>query len=253
MTMNENKLSQEAVEAAIRSVPHWYHQIEVAPGIFTPGINNTGDYFRRFSFPEDCTGLRVLDIGTRDGYFAFEMERRGAEVLAVDYFSADKTGFSVAANLLGSKVTYLQANIYDLSPAKHGKFDIVLMLGLLYHLPDPMLALSLCRKLSKHQLYLETQTIDHAFLQPDGTFVNLADINPSLATCPIMQFYPKNSLNGDHTNYWAPNEICMTRMLEENLFEVVRKETFGPRAIFECRVILDSQLNHYNNQSRGIV
>jgi tRNA (mo5U34)-methyltransferase len=251
--MNHYLLSEEEVHAAIRSVPNWYHQIEVSPGIVTPGINQTAESFARFQFPEDCTGLRVLDLGTRDGYFAFEMEKRGAEVLAVDYFPADKTGFSVAANLLRSKVTYLQANIYDLTPAKHGTFDIVLILGLLYHLPDPMLALSLCRKLCKSRLYLETQTIDHAFLQPDGTFANLVDIHPSLTHCPIMQFYPKDSLNHDHTNYWAPNEICMTRMLEETLFEVVRKQTFGPRAIFECRVILDHRLHHFDLQSRGIV
>ncbi|MEP6811127.1 MAG: hypothetical protein ABI992_12855, partial [Chthoniobacterales bacterium] len=86
-------LSREAIEDKLASVPHWYHRIEVAPGIVTPGINDTPAYFGLFQFPVDCTGLRVLDLGTRDGYFAFEFERRGAEVLAIDYFPAHRTGF----------------------------------------------------------------------------------------------------------------------------------------------------------------
>ncbi|MEZ0389208.1 MAG: class I SAM-dependent methyltransferase, partial [Verrucomicrobium sp.] len=76
-----------------------------------------------FDFPQDCRGMRVLDIGTRDGYFAFECERRGAEVLAVDYFPAEQTGFAIAARLLNSSVEYRQKNMYELSAAELGQFD----------------------------------------------------------------------------------------------------------------------------------
>jgi tRNA (mo5U34)-methyltransferase len=241
------------IEAQIRSVPHWYHRIEIAPGIVTPGINDTPAYFGLFNFPEDCKGLRVLDLGTRDGYFAFEFERRGAEVLAVDYFPADKTGFAVAAELLGSKVTHLQANVYDISAETHGSFDIVLLLGLLYHLPDPMLALNLCRKVCRDRLYVETQVIDRAFLKHDGSFVELASLHPELAASPIMQFYPGNALNKDFSNYWAPNEACMQRMLEENLFQVTRTVPNGARAVFECKVARDEKFEHYNRISRGLI
>jgi hypothetical protein len=66
------------------------------PGITTPGINNTAQVLALLDLPDDARGLRVLDLGTR-GFFAFEMERRGAEVIAVDYIPKDQTGFAVAS------------------------------------------------------------------------------------------------------------------------------------------------------------
>lgn len=92
------------VRARIASVPHCYHRIEVRPGILTPGTNDSQTSLARLDLPVDCSGLSVLDIGTRDGFFAFELERRGARVLAVDYAPPAATGFAVAADLLGSKV-----------------------------------------------------------------------------------------------------------------------------------------------------
>lgn len=245
--------TRDQIETRINSVPHWYHRIEVAPGIVTPGINDSPANLRLFNFPENCKGMRVLDLGTRDGFFAFEFERRGAEVLAVDYFPADKTGFAVAAELLGSRVVHMQANIYDITPEKHGSFDVVLMLGLIYHLPDPMLALNICRRVSRGKLFLETQVIDRCFLQQDGSFIDLARLHPELANNPIMQFYPRKALNKDFTNYWAPNEVCMKRMLEENLFRVTRVVSNGPRAVFEGEVLEDEELAAFNRMSRGMV
>lgn len=236
----------------MESVPAWYHRIELAPGVVTPGINDSPTYFSLFEFPEDCSGLRVLDIGTRDGYFAFEFERRGADVLAVDYFPAHRTGFAVAAELLNSKVVHQQANIYDISEKTHGTFDVVLMLGLIYHLPDPMLALDICRRVCRDRFYLETQVIDRAFLKQDGTMTSLAELHPELSETPLMQFYPNNALNNDFTNYWAPNETCMQRMLEENLFQVDRIVSNGPRAVFECHVRSDGALEKFNKLSRGL-
>ena len=130
---------------------------------------------------------------------------------------------------------------------------MVLMLGLIYHLPDPMLALDICRKVSRDRFYLETQVIDRAFLKKDGTLTNLAELHPELDATPLMQFYPRNALNNDFTNYWAPNETCMQRMLEENLFQVDRIISNGPRAVFECHVRSDRALEKFNKLSRGLV
>jgi tRNA (mo5U34)-methyltransferase len=243
--------TREEAIAMIDAYQPWYHRIEVCEGVVTPGINDTPTYFSLFDFPRDCLGLRVLDIGTRDGYFAFELERRGAEVTAVDYYPAEKTGFGIAAKLLNSAVQYRQMNIYEINPAEMGQFDIVLMLGLIYHLPDPMLALSLARALCRGRLYLETQVIDRAFQQQDGSFVTLQELHPDLVSRPIMQFYPRNALNNDFTNYWAPNEACMKAMLEENLFQVNRVISNGQRGLFECTVAEDPRIKHYNALSRG--
>ncbi len=87
--------------AMISAYPRWYHRIEVRPGLITPGVNDSPGTLQMLQLPSDCTGMRVLDIGTRDGFFAFELERRGADVVAVDYMPAERTGFPIAAQLLG--------------------------------------------------------------------------------------------------------------------------------------------------------
>src|SRR5215475_1498401 len=110
-----SKLSTREIHEHIAQVSHWYHQIEVAPGIVTPGILDSAGELRLLQLPEDCRGMRALDIGARDGFFSFELERRGAEVLAIDYLPEDKTGFAVAKKLLGSGVRYERDNVYDLA------------------------------------------------------------------------------------------------------------------------------------------
>ena len=110
----------------------WFHSIEVAPGIVTPGRVPL-DYLRglvqRCALPDSLAGLRVLDVGAWDGFFSFEAERRGArEVVALDIPPVDRKGFAIARELLGSRVHYERGSVYDLSPARHGTFDLVLFL-----------------------------------------------------------------------------------------------------------------------------
>jgi len=119
------------IRARIATVPVWYHQIDLGGGIITPGFNRSAEVLEWMDIPADCRGLRVLDVGARDGFFAFEFERRGAEVVAVDYLPRNETGFDVAAELLGSRVSYIEDNVYYLTPERYGTFDIVLFLGLL--------------------------------------------------------------------------------------------------------------------------
>ena len=81
----------------------------------------------------------MLDIGAWDGWFSFEMERRGAEVLAIDNW--DNPRFHEARAMLNSRVEYQQIDMYDLTLERVGRFDIVLFMGVLYHLKHPLLAL----------------------------------------------------------------------------------------------------------------
>src|SRR5215211_2845679 len=97
--------SKEEIDQVLSSTPHWYHQIELSPGVFTPGNNDSATFLALLELPRDLSGKRVLDLGTRDGYFAFEAERRGAaEVVAVDYVPATSTGFAAVAKFFDSKV-----------------------------------------------------------------------------------------------------------------------------------------------------
>ena len=234
-------VSDKQIRQRIASVAHWYHQIEIRPGITTPGINNSAHTLRRLDLAARYDGLRVLDIGARDGYFSFELERRGAEVVAVDYMDPAETGFPVARELLGSSVDFHVENIYDLTPERHGTFDLVLFLGLLYHLRDPLLALDriwdVCNPAAV--LMLETQLLDNALLVGEGDFRALADIDPALTDVCLMQFYPEDSLNGDHSNYWAPNAACTHGMLRAAGFEVTSQAVGGQRGIFHARQTVD--------------
>jgi tRNA (mo5U34)-methyltransferase len=159
----------------------WYHTIDVGRGVATPGFIDNRPTMHRFGLPEDLTGKRCLDIGTYDGFWAFEMERRGAsEVIGIDVDSpADHDlprlaklqvlketegeeerirehwnngassvglqwpgeGFRVAKELLGSKARREVLSVYDLSPEKLGMFDVVLISQLLLRLRDPQTVL----------------------------------------------------------------------------------------------------------------
>lgn len=245
--------TEAEILARIQSVPHWYHQIPIAPGITTPGINDSAAVLAMLELPADCTGMRVLDLGTRDGYFAFELERRGADVLAIDYMPAESTGFRVAADLLGSRVRFAQDNLYNVSVEKYGRFDMVLFLGLLYHLRDPLWALDIVRSVCTGTMYLETQVIDDAFLLPDGKFTTLEALAPALAAAPLMQFYPRNALNNDFTNYWAPNLRCLHDMVTEANFRPEATHVYGQRALIRAVAVTDEAVDYQRRIARGVI
>ena len=152
----------EARELASRvNQVDWYHTINLPHGITTPGFVDHRDQMRHYGLPEDMTGMRALDIATYDGFLAFEMERRGAEVVAIDiprWSDVDipmrwkeqqgealdvptGDGFRLAAASLNSKVDRREINVYDLTPEQVGDFDVVMISDLLQHLRDPLRAL----------------------------------------------------------------------------------------------------------------
>ena len=229
-------MTNDEVRARIAAIPHWYHPIEVRPGIVTPGANAARLVLETLALPDDCRGMRALDLGTRDGFFAFELERRGAEVTAIDYLAMSDSGFGVASELLGSHVTYLQRNLYDLSPADLGTFDIVLFLGLLYHLPDPLGALRVVRNLTRQRMYLETLVLDFG-----------RDIDE----LPMMRFFAGSSFAGDPTNYWGPNVRCVEEMLGETEFATRRTVLLGDRCVFDCEAISTPAAAYYMEIATG--
>jgi len=131
----------------------WYHSIELPGGSVIEGhqtIRQLRTRIRQFPIPEDLTGKRVLDIGAWDGWFSFEMERRGAQVLALD--STRNTRLLEAKKLLGSRIEYHIGDICRVTSKDLGTFDIVLFLGVLYHVKHPLLALEnvcgMCREMA---------------------------------------------------------------------------------------------------------
>lgn len=229
-------MTDDEVRARIATIPHWYHPIEVRPGIITPGVNAATIVLEALDLPADCQGMRALDLGARDGFFAFELERRGADVVAVDYMPLAGSGFAVAAELLDSRVTYLQRNLYDLTAAELGTFDTVLFLGLLYHLPDPLGALRIVRNLTRKRMYLETLVLD---------------FGGELDALPLMRFFAGASWAGDPTNYWGPNVRCVEEMLGETEFEARRAVRIGDRCVFACEATSSPAAAYYMEIATG--
>jgi tRNA (mo5U34)-methyltransferase len=149
----------------------WYHTQELAPGIVTPGMFDLRPYVDRYGIPEDLSGMRVLDVGTFEGFWAFELERRGATVTAIDVDRIQDLdwsprrrpaedgrrgeGFELAKRALGSNVERVGLSVYDASPDRlGGQFDLVFCGSVLIHLRDPMLALERMAALCSGRLIL---------------------------------------------------------------------------------------------------
>lgn len=215
-------------EVRVRSEEiRWYQTINLGGGVVTKGIDNTPARLKRIGMPERLDGLTVLDVGAWDGFFSFEAERRGAaRVLATDYFAwkgpawASREGFDFARATLGSKVEDLEIDVPAISPATTGRFDLVLFLGVLYHLKDPFSALERMAAVTKQLLIVET-------------VVDLLNLRR-----PAMAFYPTTELNGDPTNWWAPNILCLSEMLRACGFrkvECVYRHPIARRVAFAAR------------------
>lgn len=177
----------------------------------TPGVDNTPSRVEMMGLPRSLAGKTVLDVGTYDGYFAFEAERRGAaRVVASDSVCwtlvgmGDGRGFDIAHDALGSRVEKRLISVEDISPDTVGLFDVVLFLGVLYHAQDPMQYLR-----NVHSVCRETLVVE--------TYYDGADYDR-----PMMVFYPKDTLEGDPSNFWGPNPACVEAMLLEVGFRTVK-------------------------------
>lgn len=160
-------------------VGYWYHTLELAPGVVTPGHFDLRGVLDRLPWP-DVAGRRCLDVATFDGCYAFELERRGAaEVVAIDLddaiqldwlprevpagFAAGQEpigeGFRLAHEVRGSAVQRISCNVYDLDPAELGTFDVVVCGALLQHLRDPFRALAAIRSVCRGE-FLSVELVD---------------------------------------------------------------------------------------------
>jgi len=238
------------IERLIAEHGRWWHEIELAPGILTPGDDSNRmklPILDALGLPPDLHGKRALDIGASDGYFSFELEKRGAEVVAIDFVPETYSGFATARKILGSAVDYRMDNVYNLTPASYGAFDVVLFLGVLYHLRKPLAALDAIRSVMREgaQLFAGTMLIDEYVLLPDGRTTTLDALNPLLKNIPLWQFYPGDSLNGDYTNEFAPNRRALEAALQEAQFRVDEFRIVAMGGYARATAIVDERVAKY--------
>jgi tRNA (mo5U34)-methyltransferase len=215
-----------AREAVARN-PLWYHTIDVAPGVWTPGVFDLRSVVGRLPWP-DVRGKRCLDVGTYDGFLAFELERRGAaEVVATDIsdhaewdhevrlggqstelleeIAGEKgAGFDIAHDLLDSSVVKREINAYDLSIDAVGEFDVVVCGSLLLHLRDPLRALAAIRGVCRE------------------SFMSLEQVDLMLTRLHPRQPVARIDGTSGRGQWWISNAAGHRRLLEAAGFDVLR-------------------------------
>ena len=210
---------QKTVEERIAGI-RWYHSIDLGHGVVTPGIFDHRLFVSKHPIPQRMDGLRVLDVGTFDGFWAFEFERRGAaEVVALDIGRKREldlqprvrlgltpeqldeefgTGFLTAKEILGSKVRREVLSVYDLSPERLGTFDIVNVGSILLHLLNPIRALDCIRSVV-------------------GGYAAIGE-----CYSPRIPFKLLRYLGGaNHTTWWSFSLGCLQQMIIDAGFERV--------------------------------
>jgi len=211
----------DASDLAKRVAEHvWYHTIELGGGVVTPGLFDVRGCVAKLPLPDSLAGKRCLDVGTCDGFWAFELERRGAsEVVAIDLADPSARDLTVGATsgegattralktfalahaALGSRVQWQDLSVYDLSPEVVGTFDFVFIGSLLLHLRDPVAALSAVRSVT------------------DGDLLSYDVISPMLSV--LAPRTPAARLHGNiRMEWWVPNKAGRVRLIEAAGFDV---------------------------------
>jgi tRNA (mo5U34)-methyltransferase len=205
----------------------WYHTIDVEPGLTTPGWFDLRPYVAKYQLPDDMTGMRALDIGTWDGFWAFEMEKRGAEVVALDVDHEKEydwpprrrpkelkeldrgAGFRLVKEIKGSNVERVACNIYEATPERlGGTFDFVFVGAVLLHLRDQLLALERFANLCRGRF----------------VFADEYDKLASLIPFPVSRYHADREMA---VVFWLPARKTWQRMIWTAGFEdVVDKGTF---------------------------
>jgi tRNA (mo5U34)-methyltransferase len=199
----------------------WYHSMELPSGVIQGfhSLDNLRRRWSQFPLPDNLAGTRLLDIGTWDGWFAFEAERRGAEVVAVDLVGQEN--FYHAHQELKSKVRHEVCEIYRLPELKTGPFDYTLFLGVLYHLRHPLRALEIVCALTKQVAIVDSFVVD--------------DEGANATPIPWMEFYEHMELGNQVDNWVGPTLPCLLALCRSAGFaRVEHTGTMGQHAQIAC-------------------
>jgi len=226
------------IRKRIEALGEWFHNIDLG-GVKTAPNHFLGDYpaikWRSFAdaIPHDLTGMSVLDIGCNGGFYSIEMKRRGAaRVLGIDSDERYLAQAHFAARATGLNISFDLMSVYDVG-ALHERFDIVLFMGVLYHLRHPLLALDLIREHVTRDLlvFQSMQRGSRHGMQVEGDY-------PFGETAQFDDpRYPKLHLiehryAHDPTNWWIPNRACTEAMLRVSGFSII---SHPEEEVYVCR------------------
>ena len=231
-------MNRAAIARAVEELGPWFHNMDLG-GVQTAPKHFLGDYprikFERFehAIPHDLSGMTVLDIGCNGGFYSIEMKRRGAaRVVGIDSDETYLAQARFAARVTGCDIELRQMDVYDVAELGE-KFDLVLFMGVLYHLRYPLLALDRVRE-EVVRGTMVFQSMQRGSREVDA----LADDYPFSERdvfdgpgYPKMHFVEKRYSN-DPTNWWIPNRACVEAMLRSAGFAI---ETRAEDEVYVCR------------------
>lgn len=232
------KLSQEQIRRRVAELGQWFHNLDLR-GVKTAPDHFLGDYpevkWQRFAkaVPKDLTGKSVLDVGCNAGFYSIQMKKRGAaRVVAIDTDENYLAQARFAAEVNGADIEFRNLSVYRIGELRE-QFDLVLFMGVLYHLRHPLLALDLLHEhvvgdllVAQSMLRGSPQSID---MPPDFPFWEEDAFEKK--TFPRMYFVEQRFAN-DPTNWWIPNQSCFEAMLRSAGFEIL---DHPEHEVFICR------------------
>jgi tRNA (mo5U34)-methyltransferase len=219
-----------AGDADVARLAPWFHNLHLPDGLQTAPDHPLGD-FPRFKWeqlapalPADLTGVRALDIGCNAGFYSFELARRGASVLGIDHDEHYLRQAHWASERFGlaDRIEWRQLGVYDLAHVEE-QFDLVLFMGVLYHLRYPLLALDIVAERVRGRLVLQTLTLpgDEQVDPPHDLGIDERDrlLEPGW---PMMAFV-EHRMAGDPTNWWLANAAAVEAMVRSTGLRVVER------------------------------
>lgn len=223
----EKSWTPTAIERRVRQLGKWFHNMDLR-GVRTAPDHFLGDYpgfkWKNFAhaIPANLAGKSVLDIGCNAGFYSIEMKRRGAErVLGIDFDEVYLNQARFAAEVNELDIEFRQLSVYDVG-ALGEKFDLVIFMGVLYHLRHPLLALDLIREHVVKDLML-FQSMQRGSDEPYETEEDYPFEESSIfedRDFPAAYFIEKKYSN-DPTNWWVPNRSCVEAMLRSAGFKIL--------------------------------
>jgi len=237
-------LARDEIRRRAEALGPWFHNIDLN-GVCTAPNHFLGDYpavkWRSFAdaIPQDLTGKSVLDIGCNGGFYSIEMKKRGADhVLGVDFNDDYLAQARFAAEVTDLDIEFRKLSVYDVG-ALGERFDVVIFMGVLYHLRHPLLALDLIHEhVARDMLVFQS-------MQRGSREVEQIEENPTFWQTeqfdkpgyPKLHFIEKRYAN-DPTNWWVPNRACAEAMLRSAGFEIV---AHPEDEVYVCRRVQGSQ------------
>ncbi|HEY8564633.1 MAG TPA: TIGR04290 family methyltransferase [Beijerinckiaceae bacterium] len=236
--MNAMTHSPDEIRRRAEALGPWFHNLDLN-GVRTAPEHFLGDYpavkFKGFAdaIPQDLTGKSVLDIGCNGGFYSIEMKRRGAErVLGIDFDDDYLAQARFAAEVKGHEIEFRKLSVYDVG-ALGERFDLVIFMGVLYHLRHPLLALDLIHEHVAGDMLI-FQSMQRGSknvlpLQGDYEFAETAMFDDP--GYPKLHFVERE-YSHDPTNWWIPNRAAAEAMLRSAGFRI---EAHPEDEVYVCR------------------